>query len=181
MKNLKQIKLMMERLESPRMTQTEVDKKKKEILKEEKESINEIGLLAVAGGVILGGAILKNVYKWGKNKILRKNILPTGEKKEIRSKVDDKKKAVLSQYKDKRNGDLYWGVEYMDFTTADPGYREHSIMLWKDNPEQIEKMVRHFEEGGDFKRPTGMEGDKSHHGDYFGPFKSDVKIDLPSF
>ena len=30
MKNLKQIKLMMERLESPRMTQTEVDKKKKE-------------------------------------------------------------------------------------------------------------------------------------------------------
>jgi len=34
MKNLKQIKLMMERLESPRMTQIEVDKKKKEILDE---------------------------------------------------------------------------------------------------------------------------------------------------
>ena len=43
MKNLKEIKLMMERLESPRMTQTEVDKKKKEILNE--TNIGKVGLI----------------------------------------------------------------------------------------------------------------------------------------
>jgi hypothetical protein len=48
MKNLKQIKLMMERLESPRMTQTEVDKKKKEILDEYGSSAENLELKNLA-------------------------------------------------------------------------------------------------------------------------------------
>lgn len=168
LKNIEQANLMMEQSYL----------KSKGLIKESKP-INE-SILALAGGILVGGAILNGVYKWGKNKILQKNILPTGELKKIKGDKGDEV-AVLKKYQDKRSGDVYWGVEYMDYTTADPGHREHSIMLWKDDPKKIEEIIKYFEKGGSFSRPTGEEGTNAHHQDYFGPFKSDVKINLPNF
>lgn len=70
MKNLKQIKLMMERLESPRMTQTEVDKKKKEILDE--TASENLELKSLAKKLYLGFKNMGAKVSMGNDKSIKK-------------------------------------------------------------------------------------------------------------
>ena len=139
----------------------------------EQKNLNESVLLAVGGALLLGG-VINHAYKKIKNNILDKNIQKTGEKEEIKG-PDGNTSVVMTKYKDKRDGSIYWVFDYINAADADEGHRELMTLLFNDD-EDIDKIRDYFTKGGSINRPTGIEGEKGHYDDYFGPFKSDKKI-----
>lgn len=142
---------------------------------EEKKNLNE-SVLAVVGGALLLGGIIRHAYKKIKNNILDKYIQKTGEKEEING-PDGKKNVIMYKYIDKRDNTPYWGFDYIDMVEADEGHRELMTLLFKDD-ENINRIRDYFTKGGSFTdRPKDADGGSgTYYDDYFGPFKSDVKI-----
>ena len=137
----------------------------KRFLNESKEPINE-GVLLTLGGLALGATIIKKAYDYISNKILEKQMEETGEIKKGNNGV------LMKKYIDKKNDDVYWGIEVTDKTTADPGHQKRNVLLFKDDPKRIEKILN-----SEIKWDTSPEN--KEYGDWensFGQFLSDKKI-----
>jgi hypothetical protein len=115
MKNLKQIKLMMERLESPRMTQTEVDKKKKEILDEYGSSAENLELKNLA----------KQIYSIIKKEGLGVKIASPGQ--DPYAGFSSSKDWIERKSKDRGKEQLYQNVEIFIDSFKDGGDFLHVV------------------------------------------------------
>jgi len=50
------------------------------------------------------------------------------------------KKFVMKEYEDKETGEIYWAVDVTD-GIRDEGFRDRKVLLFKDDPERIERML----------------------------------------
>ena len=161
----------MRRFDKKHIIESANNRLNQEFIDSKKTNVNEWHdatlALATMTGLILSAEVLNTAYHWGKNEILKRVIVPTGERKEMISKRGIK--TPLIQYSDKRNGELYWGINYREkidggAIQGDGKNYNNSIVLWKDNPEKIEKIIRQYE------------GDDDNGGD---DFPSDMTIGMP--
>jgi hypothetical protein len=140
-------------------------KLEKRFLNESKEPINE-GVLMTLGGIALGAGIIKKAYDYISNKILENRMEETGKIKKGSNGV------IMKEYIDKKNDEVYWGIDVTDKVTAEPGLQKRHVLLFKDDPKRIERILN-SEIRWD-ATPENIE-----YGDWdrsFGQFVSDKKI-----
>jgi hypothetical protein len=141
----------------------------KRLDEDEVKPISE-SLLAIGGAVVLAGIVAKAVGTI-KNNMLAKRFEKTGEKEEVKGPKGGH--LIMYGYKDKKDGKHYWGFDFQE-TRGDAGYNEINTMLFNDDT--AAEVKNYIVKDGSGQRPTGIEGAEGYHDDYFGPYKSDVRI-----
>ena len=139
-----------------------------------KKVVNE-GLLTILGGMVISAAIT-GIYKWVSNYNLKTRMEETGQ---IKKSKDGK--IVMKQYKDKKDGSIYWGVDFTD-STKDEGWREPRILLFKgDDPHRVERIIKSYEVDPEKFFNYSDEDMMSDDWDKrFGPNVADLRINMPS-
>ena len=147
------------------------------VIKEEqksKKSLNE-GLLLTLGGLALGGAVVKKAYDYIKNRQLKNKMSETGNVKKSKDG-----KFFMKEYEDnvfKEFGliiyDIFWGVDVTDHTRGE-GYEERRVLLFKNDPQRIEKILN-SEVKHDYSDEAYMD---DGYQDMFGQFKADKRFNL---
>jgi hypothetical protein len=132
-----------------------------------KKNLNE-GVLLTLGGLALGGAVIKKAYDYIKNRQLKNNMSETGNVKKSKDG-----KFTMKEYEDNSSGETFWGVDVTDHTRGE-GYEERRVLLFKNDPERIEKILN-SEVKHDYSDEAYM---TDGYEDMFGQFKSDKRIDL---
>ena len=140
------------------------------VIREEQKSkrnLNE-GILLTLGGLALGGTVIKKAYDYIKNRQLKNKMSETGNVKKSKDG-----KFTMKEYEDKDTGEIFWGVDVTDHTRGE-GYEERRVLLFKNDPERIEKILN-SEIKHDYSDEAYM---TDGYEDMFGQFKSDKRIDL---
>ena len=130
------------------------------------ESLNE-GILTTLGGIALGAMAVKKAYDYVSNALLKRRMEETGEVKKGSNGV------TMKQYRDKNSGEMFWGIQVID-KTKDEGYQSDNILLFKDSPERIEKILN-----STIKWDTSDEAQMDDdYLDRFGQFKADKRMSM---
>lgn len=140
------------------------------VIKEEqksKKSLNE-GLLLTLGGLALGGAVVKKAYDYIKNRQLKNKMSETGNVKKSKDG-----KFFMKEYEDNETGEIFWGVDVTDHTRGE-GYEERRVLLFKNDPQRIEKILN-SEVKHDYSDEAYMD---DGYRDMFGQFKADKRFNL---
>lgn len=140
------------------------------VIKEEqksKKSLNE-GLLLTLGGLALGGAVVKKAYDYIKNRQLKNKMSETGNVKKSKDG-----KFFMKEYEDNETGEIFWGVDVTDHTRGE-GYEERRVLLFKNDPQRIEKILN-SEVKHDYSDEAYMD---DGYQDMFGQFKADKRFNL---
>lgn len=132
-----------------------------------KKNLNE-GVLLTLGGLALGGAVIKKAYDYIKNRQLKNKMSETGNVKKSRDG-----KFTMKEYEDDETGEIFYGVDVTDHTRGE-GYEERRVLLFKNDPERIEKILN-SEIKHDYSDEAYM---TDGYEDMFGQYKSDKRIDL---
>ena len=137
-----------------------------------KKNIHE-GFLTLIGGMVISAAIT-GLYKWISNYKLKTRMEETGQ---IKKSNDDK--IVMKQYKDKKDGSLYWGVDFTD-ETRDEGFNKRKILLFKgDDPKRVERIIKSYEVDPEkFFKYSDEDMMSDDWENRFGPNVADLKIDM---
>lgn len=119
-----------------RLTESDLAKIVRRVINENnrKKPLNE-GILLTLGGIALGAGIIKKAYDFLKNRELKNRMVETGK-----TKTSSRNGFVMKEYEDKETGEIYWAVDVTD-GTRDEGFRDRKVLLFKDEPERIERML----------------------------------------
>jgi hypothetical protein len=130
----------------------------------DESTVNESVLLTL-GGIALGAGVIKKAYDYIANKMLDKRMQETGNVKKGSNGIP------MKEYRDSKTDEIYWGIDVTD-KTRDEGYQKRNILLFKNDPERIEKILN-SEIHHDLSDEARMKDD---FGDKFGQFHADKKI-----
>ena len=125
-----------------RLTESDLARIVRRVINENnrKKPLNE-GILLTLGGIALGAGIIKKAYDFLKNRELKNRMIETGKTKTSSGPFNvGNKKFVMKEYEDKETGEIYWAVDVTD-GTRDEGFRDRKVLLFKDDPERIERML----------------------------------------
>lgn len=119
-----------------RLTESDLARIVRRVINENnrKKPLNE-GILLTLGGIALGAGIIKKAYDFLKNRELKNRMVETGK-----TKTSSRNGFVMKEYEDKETGEIYWAVDVTD-GTRDEGFRDRKVLLFKDEPERIERML----------------------------------------
>ena len=120
-----------------RLTESDLIRIVRRVINEEKnikKPLNE-GILLTLGGIALGAGIIKKAYDFLKNRELKNKMVETGK-----TKTSSRNGFVMKEYEDKETGEIYWAVDVTD-GTRDEGFRDRKVLLFKNDPERIERML----------------------------------------
>jgi hypothetical protein len=129
-----------------------------------KKKINE-SILLTLGGVALGAGIIKKAYDYISNRMLDSRMEETGETKKGSNGV------VMKKYEDNETGELFWGIDVTD-KTRDEGFRKRNVLLFKNDPERIERILNSeiiFDDSDEARMSDNFDSK-------FGQFVADKKI-----
>jgi hypothetical protein len=147
-----------------RLTESDLVKLVRKVIKENKKPINE-SILLTLGGVALGAGIIKKAYDFISNKMLQNKMEETGNIKKGSNGI------TMKEYEDTDTGEIFWGIDVTD-KTRDEGYQRRNVLLFKNDPERIERILN-SEIIHDTSDEARMRDD---YEDMFGQFKSDRRI-----
>ena len=153
-----------------RLTERDLTNIVARVIKEERKSkrnLNE-GLLLTLGGLALGGTVIKKAYDYIKNRQLKNKMSETGNVKKSKDG-----KFTMKEYEDNETGEIFYGVDVTDHTRGE-GYEERRVLLFKNDPERIEKILN-SEIKHDYSDEAYMDDDYEV---MFGQFKADKRIKL---
>ena len=150
-------------------------KLEKKYIVENRRPINE-GILTTVFGVMLGIGMLKKAYDYITKVELEDKMEETGN---VKKSYDENGEVITSmkEYKDKDTGEIFWGIDVVDKTNYSEGKHERKVVLFKDNPERIEKILNYYKENkGTF---FGSDEDQmsDDHDKKWGPFIADKVYD----
>ena len=125
-------------------------------------------MLLTLGGLALGGAVVKKAYDYIKNRQLKNKMSETGNVKKSKDG-----KFFMKEYEDNETGEIFWGVDVTDHTRGE-GYEERRVLLFKNDPQRIEKILN-SEVKHDYSDEAYMD---DGYQDMFGQFKADKRFNL---